>query len=758
MKRVVLCVQAMLVMSMGNSAMAADKWQPVEGRIMTRWAGDVDPDKPWPEYPRPKMVRGDWVNLNGLWDYAIRPKDAGHGDVLQSFGEGGDGKILVPFCAESALSGVGKAVGKDRALWYQRTFEVPAKWKGRRILLHFGAVDWECMVWINGTEVGSHKGGYDPFSFDITDALKQGANEALVRVWDPTSDGTQARGKQINNPHGIFYTAVTGIWQTVWLEPVAETHIESLKIVPDVDGSRVLITARVAGGGPVKVSATAKAGTDTVATSAGTSGEPLELKIDKPRLWSPDSPFLYDLEVAIEDGDAVQSYLGMRKVSMAKDGQGILRMMLNDEFVFQYGPLDQGWWPDGLYTPATDEALAYDLEVLKKLGMNMLRKHVKVSPERLYYHCDRLGLLVWQDMPSGGFGKTDESKQQYRVELQRMIESLHNYPSIVMWVPFNEGWGQHDTPEISRWVKELDPTRLVNEASGWHDKGSGDIRDMHSYPGPGMPGLEEKRAAVLGEFGGLGLPVPGHLWWDNRNWGYRNYTSQQQLQHHYDTLIHKLRPLIAKGLCAAVYTQTTDVEGEVNGIMSYDREVLKLDAGRAAALHACLYDPNKELPAITELPPPPNVTMIVPTSEQKGQTWRYTTAAPPADWMQPGFDDASWKTGTGMFGTKSTPGTRVTTQWSTGDIYLRRSFELKTIPVNPVLRVYHDEDAEIYVNGKLVKKLAGYVTEVINVPMDKADGVLREGKNTLAVHCRQTTGGQGIDVGIVVIEEAVSRE
>jgi len=275
---------------------------------------------------------------------------------------------------------------------------------------------------------------------------------------------------------------------------------------------------------------------------------------------------------------------------------------------------------------------------------------------------------------------------------------------------------------------------------------------MHDYPGPGMPALEEKRVAVLGEFGGLGLPVNGHLWWDKRNWGYRNYTSRQQLQHHYDTLIHDLRPLVAKGLCAAVYTQTSDVEGEVNGIMTYDREVLKLDAGHSAALHACLHDPGKELPAITELPPPPKVTMIVPTSEQEGQVWRYTTAAPPADWMQPGFDDSPWKTGKGMFGTKGTPGTRVETEWSSGEIYLRRTFELAKVPADPVLRVYHDEDAEIHLNGKLVKKLGGYVTEVINVPMDDGAGVLREGRNTLAVRCRNTSGGQGIDAGIVVIE------
>jgi len=746
MKQCLNGILALSVLSLCELSPGADAWKPVKGNIMTRWAKDVDPEKPWPEYPRPKMVREDWANLNGLWDYAIRPRDEAQPAAW-------DGKILVPFCAESALSGVKKPVGMENRLWYRRLFEIPAKWEGQRVLLHFAAVDWDCTVWVNGKEAGSHKGGYDPFTFDITDALKTGANEVVASVWDPTSDGGQARGKQVKNPHGIWYTPVTGIWQTVWLEPVAETYIESLKIVPDVDGGKVRVTVNAMAGGPVNVKATATAEGETVARAEGKSDQPLELAIDNAKLWSPNSPFLYDLDVAIVGGDAVKSYFGMRNVSMAKDDKGALRMLLNDEFVFHYGPLDQGWWPDGLYTPPTDEAMVYDLQVLKSLGMNMLRKHVKVAPERLYHHCDKLGLLVWQDMPSGNFQKDDAAREQYRVEHQRLVEFLHNYPCIVMWVPFNEGWGQHDTPAIAQWVKELDPTRLVNEASGWHDKGSGDIRDVHSYPGPGMPKLEEKRVAVLGEFGGLGLPVEDHLWWDKRNWGYRNYRSRQELQHHYDTLIHKLRPMIAQGLCAAVYTQTTDVEGEVNGLMTYDREVLKLDAAHSAALHACLYDATRDMPEITALPPPPKVTMIVPTSEQEGQEWRYTTDKPGENWMKPDFDDTSWKTGKGMFGTKSTPGTRVETEWTTSDIYIRRSFELTAVPAAPVLRVYHDEDAEIYINGKQVKKLSGYVTELINVPLGKDASVLRKGKNTIAVHCHQTRGGQGVDAGIVEIEK-----
>ena len=544
-------------------------WQPAEGPLMTRWAKQVSPDNVHREYPRPQMVRKDWLNLNGLWEYAIRPKSSPKQEQF-------DGNILVPFPVESALSGVMKPVGEKSRLWYRRTFKIPQSWQGRRIMLHFGAVDWDTTVWVNDKEIGNHRGGYDPFTFDITDALKDtGKQEIVLSTWDPTNAGYQARGKQVKKPGGIWYTAVTGIWQTVWLEPVRQTYIKSIKIVTDIDGKLVRVIAAC----PDKatgysIEAEAKDGWFTKAKGKGKSGEEIILNIKKPKLWSPDSPFLYDLKVTLKNNkgkkvDAVSSYFGMRKIELKKDKTGINRLFLNNKPLFQYGPLDQGWWPDGLYTAPTDAALRYDIEVLKKLGCNMLRKHVKLEPARLYYWCDKLGLMVWQDMPNGN-NKDDQAKEQFELELKRVIEAFGNHPCIVMWVPFNEGWGQYDTPRIVDLIKQWDPTRLVNNASGWTDRGIGDVHDIHSYPGPAAPPTEEKRAGVLGEFGGLGLPVPGHTWQDEKNWGYRSYKSREALTDAYVILIDNLRSLISDGLCAGVYTQTTDVEIEVNGMMTYD--------------------------------------------------------------------------------------------------------------------------------------------------------------------------------------------
>lgn len=529
------------------------------------------------------MVRDEWMNLNGLWDYAIAPRSAAPPDEFA-------GKILVPFPVESALSGVKKAVGLDHRIYYRRQFDVPAAWKGKRVLLHFGAVDWEAHVSVNGENVGTHRGGYDAFSFDITDALKpEGPQALVVSVWDPTDAGYQPRGKQVTGPEGIWYTAVTGIWQTVWLEPVPERSIGSLRMEPDVDtGVLRLRVFEREGRRDVSVRVRALDGA-VIAEANGAPGEALMLSIPNAKHWSPDSPFLYDLEVELVRAgtvlDAVRSYFGMRKISLAKDPQGHLRLLLNNAPLFQFGLLDQGWWPDGLYTAPTDAALRYDVEATRAMGFNLARKHVKVEPARWYYHCDRLGLLVWQDMPSGDryirredpdIERTVESATQYRREYRAMIDGLFNHPCIVMWVSFNEGWGQFDTAAIAQWTKDYDPTRLVNPASGWADRGVGDVVDIHRYPGPDMPPFEEGRAAVLGEFGGLGLPLEGHLWWDKRNWGYRTYTTREELAENYRRLIENLLPLIDQGLAAAVYTQTTDVEGEVNGMMTYDRAVTKL--------------------------------------------------------------------------------------------------------------------------------------------------------------------------------------
>ncbi len=579
---------------------AARAWQPAPGPLMTRWAKDVSPEKVHPEYPRPQMVREDWLNLNGLWDYAIVEKDAAQPAQW-------DGQILVPFPVESALSGVKKPVNEKQRLWYHRTFKVPGGWQGKRVLLHFGAVDWEATVTVNGKELGTHRGGYDGFGFDITDALKPGGDQTIVvAVWDPTDTAAQPHGKQVLHPGGIMYTATTGIWQTPWLEPVSPTWIDPLKITPDVDNSQVKVTALVNGAvDNVEIEAVALDGAKVVAKASGTWEPPLTLAIPQPKLWSPDHPFLYNLQVTVKRNgkvvDRVESYFGMRKIALGKDAHGVTRLMLNNQPLFEFGPLDQGFWPDGIYTAPTDEALRYDIEMTRKLGFNLARKHVKVEPERWYYWADKLGLLVWQDMPSGGVGdsRTDkvrpgheDAAKQFETELKALVDGRGNHPCIVMWVPFNEGWGQYDTPRIVDFVKQLDPTRLVNNASGWTDRHAGDVSDMHNYPGPGVPKLEDKRAAVLGEFGGLGMPVKGHTWQAEKNWGYVSFKSSSELTDAYVGLIQKLRPLIYdRGLCAAVYTQTTDCEVEVNGLMTYDRAMVKADEATITAANKSVYSP-----------------------------------------------------------------------------------------------------------------------------------------------------------------------
>lgn len=596
-----------LMLGLGPAAVAAG-WQPAQGRLMTRWAKDVRPDKVLPDYPRPQLVRDRWQNLNGLWDYAITPREASRPAQW-------DGQILVPFPIESALSGVMKRVNENQRLWYRRTFRVPAAWKGQRLMLNFGAVDWEATVYVNGKELGSHRGGYDAFSFDITDALNpSGDQEVVVAVWDPTDAGYQPRGKQVRNPHGIWYTPCSGIWQTVWLEPVAPTHVQKLVITPNVDNSSVDITAQLAtAGGKVAVKAVVFDGRKVVReallevdnAAPGQAAPRLTLPIPQAKLWSPDSPFLYDLKLTVTQNgrtvDTVDSYFGMRKISLGKDDQGILRLCLNNKPLFQFGPLDQGFWPDGIYTAPTDEALRYDIEMTRKLGFNMARKHVKIEPARWYYWADKLGLLVWQDMPSGDryigardpdITRSPESGANFERELKALVEGRYNHPSIVIWVPYNEGWGQWDTCRIVDLIKNWDATRLVINASGWADRRCGDIHDIHSYPGPDVPALEPNRAVVLGEFGGLGLPLKGHTWQDERNWGYRSYQNSDELTDAYVTLIKRMHALTGdRGLAAAVYTQTTDVEVEVNGLMTYDRALVKMNEAAITAVNKSVYAP-----------------------------------------------------------------------------------------------------------------------------------------------------------------------
>ena len=569
----------------------AQNWKPAGDKIKTAWAEKIDPNNPLPEYPRPQLVRDQWQNLNGSWDYAILPKGSNEPSAF-------DGKILVPYAIESSLSGVQKMVGDKNELWYHRTFNVPAAWKNKAVVLHFGAVDWKADIWINDIKVGGHQGGYAPFSLDITPFLAKDKQQKLVvKVWDPTDQGFQPRGKQVNLPKGIWYTPVTGIWQTVWLEPVEASHVSALKTVPNIDGGNVAVMASTVSTSAndiieVKVMENGK----LIGMGKAVVGQEVTVAVPNAKLWSPESPFLYDMEVSIlHNGiatDKLKSYFGMRKISTKADANGIHRMQLNNKDYFQFGPLDQGWWPDGLYTAATDEALLYDIKKTKDLGFNMIRKHVKVEPARWYYHCDREGILVWQDMPSGDANpkwqtrnyfnglelqRSQQSEQNFIQEWKEIMDLTYSNPSVVVLVPFNEAWGQFKTPEIVEMTKNYNPSRLVNPASGGNHYDVGDMIDIHNYPEPVMGLFDSKRVNVLGEYGGIGLVKDNHVWENNRNWGYVQYKTSEEATKAYVSFAEKLKKLIPFGYAAAVYTQTTDVEIEINGLMTYDRKMIKLD-------------------------------------------------------------------------------------------------------------------------------------------------------------------------------------
>lgn len=585
MKKILFSAIALAVSLAGYA-----QWKPAGDKIKTTWAEQIDPNNVLPEYPRPIMERKEWKNLNGLWEYAIRPTGTQQPADM-------DGQILVPFAVESSLSGVMKTLGKENELWYSREFTVPSSWKGKNILLHFGAVDWQADVWVNGVKMGQHRGGYTPFSFDITPVLAKGKNQITVKVWDPSDEGYQPRGKQVKHPDGIWYTPVSGIWQTVWMEPVSANHITRLKTTPDIDKKILIVEAHTATGNPsAVVSVVVSEGGKVVATGKAMQGQPVQLAIENARLWSPENPFLYDMKVTLTDNgkviDEVNSYAAMRKYSIRQGADGITRLQLNNRNVFHFGPLDQGWWPDGLYTAPTDEALVYDIKKVKDFGYNMIRKHVKVEPARWYTHCDKLGVIVWQDMPNGDRGPEWQSRQyfkgvemvhsaeseaNYRREWKEIIDLLYSNPCVGVWVPFNECWGQFKTPDIAAWTKAYDPSRLVNPASGGNHYTCGDILDLHNYPGPDLYLYDPMRATVLGEYGGIGLVMKDHLWMPDRNWGYVKFNNPEEVTTEYIKYAEHLLQLIPRGFSAGVYTQITDVEGEVNGLMTYDRKEIKVN-------------------------------------------------------------------------------------------------------------------------------------------------------------------------------------
>lgn len=772
--------------------------------MRTRFAASLDPEHPLPEHPRPLLQRDNWQSLNGLWDYSIStaPGEGGAEPPGPPM-EWNERAICVPFPIESALSGVQKRLAPNQTLWYRRTFNAdelifrdpnPAPHQATRLLLHFGAVDYQATVYLNGHEVGSHTGGYDPFTLDLTDHLApDDPQELIVRVQDPTDTSTQPRGKQTLNPHGIWYTAVSGIWQTVWLEPVNRTSVLDLgyAVSPDLQWVQFRYSVdHPLEGDEIRFTLTDRDGRTVGSTT--NADRTVSIAIAEPHPWSPDDPYLYSLTAEITRAgqviDTVHSYLALRTVELKLAPDGYPRIHLNGEPIFILGLLDQGWWPDGLYTAPTDDALRSDIEATLAMGFNAARKHVKVEPQRWYYWADRLGLLVLQDMPSGdGFigpadpdlTRTQHSASTFREHLGDMIRDLRSHPSIIAWIPFNEGWGQFQTNDVLHWTMTNDPTRIVGGPSGWTDRGVGHLIDAHVYPGPGMlpPQLPDEatgtpaRASFLGEFGGLGLTIPEHTWKLDGSWGYRSLPDAATLERDYAQLIERLRPLQSRGLAGAIYTQTTDVEIEVNGLLTYDR-LPKLPFERLAAINARAF-----------LPPPiiHDITTTAETADPAASTWRYTTSDPGLhprqdapdlpEWFDPAYADTAWPTGPAGFGTRGTPGAIVRTEWNTPSIWLRRAFDLPpdlaaTLQsaefINTptlTLRLHHDEDVQVYLNGTLIHQAAGYQTGYIDIPLDPAAlRLLKPTGNLLALHCTQTRGGQYLDAALsLVIDPAPPR-
>ncbi len=726
----------LLIVILLMTVQAYAQWEPKISPILTSWGEKLDTASVLHEYPRPQMVRENWTNLNGFWDYALTDSA---GQKPEHF----DGRILVPFCVESTLSGVTQKVTSKDAIWYQKHLHLDKPVNGQRLLLHFGGVDWHTSLWINGQKIGEHMGAYDPFYFDITDALNFNDHQVItLKVWDPTNEGVQARGKQLMDPRGIWYTPVSGIWQTVWMEQVDASHIEYIKVIPDVDSNIIRVSVMVSGQDEdhrLRLSAWDQ--DSCITEQEGASDSLFKLRIPQPRLWSPSHPNLYDLKIQLlgkqDTLDEVTSYFGMRKVEIRKDTNGINRIFLNNQVIFNFGPLDQGWWPDGLYTAAADEALKYDIEITKALGFNTARKHTKVEPARWYYWCDKLGLLIWQDMPrcAGGLAPhaTEDverpawQQEIFRREWEAIIRAFHHFPSIISWVPFNEGWGQFKTNEILDWTKSLDSTRLVDSPSGWTDFGGGDMLDLHDYPGPGIAPLEENRAVVLGEFGGLKYAAQGHLWQDTNNWGYQDTESLVDLNNTYEKLILKLAPFVSKGLAAAIYTQTSDVEVEVNGLMTYDRKIVKMDTSRASRLAQMLYNKQEMF------------RFLLPSSEQKnGSQWKYTLDSPGPGWQAENYNDSLWLTGIAGFGYRGRYRLfSYGSTWDTTSIWLRKDFEISQLPEGKlyVNILSYQAVSTVFVNGT---KLAVFKPAENFFQMTEFDidlkRLLKPGENTIAVH------------------------
>jgi len=778
---VVAALSIAVLTSLTPVANAQQAWHIAKGPLLTRWSSLVSPTNALPEYPRPQLARDNWQNLNGLWDYAIT--DIGAASIPNSY----DGQILVPFPVESALSGVMKAFLPTQRLWYHRTFTVPNSWSGQRVLLHFGAVDWEASVLVNGHDIGSHQGGYDAFSYDITENLHPGTNEITVSVVAPLDSSWELRGKQTLHPGGAAYTAASGIWQTVWIEPVPTSHIEDVHYVTDaakgvvhlIIGGRITPTAT-----PLTV--TVSDGANVVATVAGALGSEitpevygslvtfykatstysettLDIPIPKAHFWTPEDPFLYQVTITLNGksgSDTVHSYFGLRSLSIGKDTKGNMRLYVNGKVTMLPMVLDQGYWPDGIYTAPTDDALRFDLEAEKQLGVDV-RKHVKVEPDRWYYWADKLGVLVLQDMPTGNEGDpfTDrptspEAAAQCKTEMGNLIQQRWNHPSIISWNMFNEGWGQHDTIATANWAKQFDPTRLIDEASGFPWHGAGDIRDCHG----GVPPKSDRAISIDTEDGSVGLRTPGHDWpigdlwtpvsYDPATGGMDSHPTAGKfavLDDDSKTWFTKHVRSMYRGLWSNTddtgqtgdsYCQITDVETEEDGLISYDRSVWKVDPApiRAAALGQTLAR---------------NIAILIPSALTQPTRWQYTTVTPGVDWFKLGYQASEWKSGLSAFGSGYG---HIGTPWTDtpGDIWLRKEFTLAETPKSPLIRMIHDEDVEVYINGILACNDGGYISGYDDFDINpKAAATLHLGKNLIAVHCHQTAGGQVIDVGML---------
>lgn len=707
--------------------------------LTTKWGEKLNRSNVLAEYPRPQLVRKEWMNLNGEWNYLISENPRASLAIPE-------GKILVPFCVESALSGVKKQLKTGQYLIYERNVKLDKSWAGKHVVMHFEAVDYDCEVLVNGSSVGTHRGGYDSFSFDITKNLKRGPDQTIKVVVRDDTLGFQCGGKQVQKASGIWYTPTSGIWQTVWLESVPRESVTELLMKPNAAKGELTIFARCASMKDTVVHLTPTDGKKKLATVEVAPNTWTTIKVANPKLWSPSSPFLYGLDVDLKRKDKVldhvESYFAFRDIEVSPDAKGIPRIKLNGEEIFMTGLLDQGYWPDGILTAPTDDALKWDIEQQKEMGFNTIRKHVKVEPERWYYWCDKLGMMVIQDMPSPNVIDTQPEGEalqkmhtQYKAELQQLVKGHINVPSIVMWVVFNEGWGQHNTPSYVSYVKSLDSSRLINNASGWTDTSTGDLMDIHNYPDAAMPKIEKRRAAFLGEFGGLGLFVQDHNF-SKTNWGYQTFQTKKDLTDRFVEVWTNAWQMKTAGLCGAIYTQLTDVEIETNGMWTYDRKVFKLDKARA----------KEAILGKAKIVPP---TFIVPAANTEPQTWEYSfDEQTGTEWTK---KLGGWKSGKSGFGAAGTPGSFVNTVWKSNDIYIRREVELKALEIkNLNLWIHHDEGVEVYVNGALLLQRKGFLERYGRFALnDEQRKLFKPGKNLIAAHCHQTQGGQYLDFGFV---------